>query len=215
MTFDEHCHPEFEALLRDSGVRGFAKGELRDSADPMMGMWSDLTLAYVNPAWFRFASDNGAAEDFFARWTLGRSVLEAIPEVLRAHYAASYEQCMQTGEPWSEDYECSSPDRFRTFRATAYPLPRGAGLLVSHSLRIDRPHERESAPAIRERFADHHGWLTQCAHCRRFADPSGRGKWVWVEDWIRTPPQERVSHGICQPCADYYFGVVRRRSRPG
>lgn len=214
MTFEELVDPAFDALLRESNVQGYAQGVLRDNGDLTLGLWPDLAIAYVNPAWFRFAERNGAGPEFFEQWTLGRSMLDAVPDALRPHYIAAYEQCLQTGEPWSEDYECSSPDEFRMLRSTAYPLLHGAGLLVVHSLRIERPHDRTAVKPSRGRFADQHGWLTQCAYCNRFAEAQRRRRWAWVPDWVREPP-EPVTHGICEPCAGYYFGVLRERRRIG
>lgn len=212
MTYEQACDPRFEALLHDSRVRSFTRGRLRDSPDSVVGAWPDLSIAYFNPAWVRFAWDNGGDGKFTEQWALGRDLLDAVPEVLRAHYRAAYEQCLETGEPWSEDYECSSAARYRAFRSTAYPLGRSQGLLIVHTMRLERPHERAAADPDVERFASDEGWLTQCAYCRRFAEAAEPKRWVWVPDWVRRPPGQ-VTHGICEPCADHYFGFVRRRSR--
>lgn len=212
MTFEEACDPRFDALLQDNRVHGYNRARLAETGDPVVGLWPDFAIAYLNPAWFRYARQNGAPPEFFEQWTLGRNLLDAIPELLRAYYLAAYEQCLQRGEPWSEDYECSSAAHFRVNRSTAYPLAHGAGLLVVHSRRVERPHERDAVPASWERFANEHGWLSQCAYCRRYAERGHRARWVWVPEWVRRPPAT-VTHGICEPCASYYFGMAREHRR--
>lgn len=204
VTPGEFSDPRFDELLRSIGARWCRSDWLRRTTDTVVGLWPDLTIAYVNPSWFRFARDNGAQADFDARWTIGCNLLASIPEVLQAHYQASYDQCLQSGVPLDVDYECSTPDRFRVFRSTAYPLGGGQGLLVVHSLRIDRAHDRPVVEPAVERFIGQHGILVQCSYCRRFAEGLDDRRWLWVPDWVREPPAE-VSHGICSPCLSYYF----------
>lgn len=202
---EERCDPRFGALLRSTGTLGLEPDWMRKSAETVVGLWPDMTIACVNPAWFRFAKENGAEASFAERWTVGRNLLDAVPEVLRAHHAEVYEECLDASEPTHWDYECSTADRFRVFRCTAYPLGGGEGLLVVHSLQVDRPHDREPVEPRRERFENGQGMLTQCAYCRRFVEPGGSRRWLWVPMWVRQPP-DRVTHGICDPCVGFYFG---------
>lgn len=213
MSFEEQSDPRFEDLLRATGATSYDPEWLRESGDTVVGLWPDLTIAYVNPSWFRFARENGADGAFAEQWSVGRSLLDAIPDLLRAHHTATYEQCLEQRAPVHADYECSTPERFRVFRSTTYPL-HGDGLLVVHSLRVDRAHDRAAEEPDVERLVDAHGMLTQCSYCRRFAEPPVGKRWLWIPAWVREPPV-RVTHGICPPCVGYYFGRPRDGSSGG
>ena len=39
-------------------LRGFGEEQLERHEGPVFGLTGDLELAYLNPAWFRFARDN-------------------------------------------------------------------------------------------------------------------------------------------------------------
>jgi hypothetical protein len=43
----------FRPLLADC-----ESGALEDATGTVYGLWPDLTLAFMNPAWFRFAAEN-------------------------------------------------------------------------------------------------------------------------------------------------------------
>lgn len=212
MSPREVCDPRFDRLLRASDVRSYLSAALAQTRDTVYGLWPDLKLAYLNPAWFRFAQENGAGGGFEAQWSLGRSLIDALPDVLREHYVQQYAACLESTEPWHHDYECSSPDLYRLFRMSVYPVGGGAGLLVTHALRLEAPHERPPEPFDPAEMADEHGFFLQCAYCRRFASSPRRERWVWIPAWVRDT-QRKVTHGICPPCADHYFGARRRRRR--
>jgi hypothetical protein len=208
MSASETCDPAFAALLRRHHFESFESGALGEAPDVVVGLWPDHRIAYVNPAWFRFAEENGAASEFARDWTVGRSLMDAVPEVLRPEYEAGYARCLRSGKPWHEDYECSTPDVFRLFHAVTYPIGAGEGLLSVHSLRLERPHEATPAGLDLSRFVDAHGLMKQCAYCRRFAEAAQPSRWWWVADWVREPPWARVSHGLCAPCCDHHFGLL-------
>jgi len=205
VTYEELVDPRFDDLLRSSGMRAKRSDWLPASAETVVGLWPDMTIAYLNATWFRFARDNGASADFAEKWLLGSNLLDALPPVLKSHYRVSYEQCLEAREPLHVDYECSTPDRFRVFRSVAYPIGESAGLLVVHTPRVERTHDRPAAEPVLDRFVDANGLLTQCAYCRRYAEPGGVRRWLWVPDWVAEPPDVSVTHGICEPCVGFYF----------
>jgi hypothetical protein len=56
---------------------------LEDHPHTVYGVWSDLTLAYMNPAWFAFARRNGAEQSVPSAWSIGRSTIDAVVNTLR------------------------------------------------------------------------------------------------------------------------------------
>lgn len=195
--------PGFDALLGDVDRRG-----LDATPDVVVGVWPDLTIAYVNDAWWRFARDNGARWEG-DRWGLGADLLAPIPPVLREYYAGALRGVLRTGQPWEHDYECSAPDTYRTFRLRVLPLARAGGLLLTHTLRIERPHPPpEGFPG--DAYVDENRQIVQCAHCRRVRRTQKPRRWDWVPSYVSTPPAD-VSHSICDVCASYYFGPYAAR----
>ncbi|HYO23466.1 MAG TPA: hypothetical protein VEQ85_00795, partial [Lacipirellulaceae bacterium] len=126
-TFKPLLAPFEPLLLESQGVCAY-------------GLWSDLRLAYFSPGWFEFSAANGGEPDLSARWTLGTDLLSAIQGPLRPMFRAGYVRALAECRPWEHLYECSSAEQFRTFQMMAYPLANSAGLLVVHSLLVERPH---------------------------------------------------------------------------
>jgi hypothetical protein len=75
---------------------------------------SELHIQHCNPAWDKFARENGAP-NLNARNIVGRVLLEFIPDVLRPAYSAAFSQVLTTSNVWEKCYECSSPDLYRLF----------------------------------------------------------------------------------------------------
>lgn len=197
--------------LRDSSFASllvsFGEDALAEHEGTIYGLWPDLTLAYFNPAWFRFAAENNGEPAISTQWGLGRSVLDAICEELQALYRNAYRDCLSSRAAWNQDYECSSGRIFRRFRMTAYPLADGQGLLVVNSLIAEQPHDSDARPprvAEDRRYRDERGIVVQCAWCRRIRHPRRAARWDWVPAWVDRPPSA-TSHGICEPCYGHYF----------
>jgi hypothetical protein len=191
------CDPRFEPLLAD-----FAPSFLQIHAGTIFGMWADMTLAYTNPAWHRFAKENGASE-LPARWPLGRSLLDAVPDPIRPFFVENYQRCLAESRPWEHRYECSSAEAYRQFHMTAFPLPNGEGLLVVHSLVVELRHRRTEHPPLEENYRAVNGFITQCCHCRRVQRAEPSEQWDWIPEWVQAPPV-KTSHGICSMCFSYY-----------
>lgn len=175
-----------------------------ESQDIVYGLWPDLTLAFTNAAWHRFAADNGGEPEISTKWLLGRSILEAISEPLRSFYDLRYRACLRLERPWEHTYECSSADSERFFHMTAMPVGAGQAILVINSLRIEKPMERPGPEPLEERYRNRHGMAIQCAHCRRFRRADSETTWDWIRDWIRSP-LNNTSHSICEPCLGFYY----------
>ena len=172
---------------------------------------ADLRLTYMNPAWFRFARDNGATQAFFDRWRVGASIMDAVPQVLREFYLALYQRAIAERHrrtPIQFAYECSSPGQFRLFVMSIYPVEPTGNLLVVNAPRII--HDHEAVPLRPQDYQDANGLITQCAHCRCVRSPQDPERWEWIPEWVEHFPAN-TSHGLCPVCFDYYYPAARRR----
>ena len=175
---------------------------IRNSLDTIYIIDPKFRLCAYNQAWVDFARNNDGV-DVLTAYPLGSSILTAFADALKPFYTSAYAMALSTHTMFAHDYECSSPDRFRRFRQTAYPLPGGVGLIVTHHLVEELGHSEESH-AYHPRFVDTHGHIIQCCHCRKLQDPLAPQKWVWVPDVIRTQPAN-ISHALCPRCLDFYY----------
>lgn len=200
---DYQCDPRFRPLLRDYDERALAAGK-----GTVYGVWADFTLAFLNPAWFRFAGENQGEPKISRDWTLGRSILEAIPPPILPFFQSHYGRCLAEGRPWEHHYECSSPDVYRKFHLNVFPLGEGEGLLLVNSLVAESHWIASENPLPADRYQNRDGILIQCCHCRRFRQNDVSATWDWVGDWVRQPP-EHVSHGLCESCLGFYYGELR------
>lgn len=202
--------PAFGAALATFDLATLAR-----QPDTIYGLDADLRLAFLNPAWFTFAAANGGEPAVSREWGLGRCVLEACPPVLRDFYTQALTDALAQGKRWDHDYECSSPDVLRHMRLSAYPLPGRAGLLVVNALIVATPREAEAAtgrPLDPVDYADSHGIVHQCAHCRKIRRASGPRHWDWVPALV-TGPAQMISHDLCDVCLDYYYPEPRDPSQ--
>jgi hypothetical protein len=179
---------------------GFDRGRLERSPNTCYALDSRLAISYYNPAYLRFAKENGGA-DFEARFGIGTFIGVAISGPLHDYYLRLFEGLIGAGDVTAHDYECSSPDRLRKFRMHVYPLRDNRGLLIEHSLLIEEPHERVAAPFREDDYLDVEGLIHMCGHCRRVQNIR-TGAWDWVPSALA---HRQTSHGLCDPCMDYYY----------
>jgi hypothetical protein len=180
---------------------------LAGDASTLIALDPHYSIQWVNPAWERFARDNGGAATL-QRFAIGTSYLEGIGGPLRDYYRSAFDNALLTGEPFYLDYECSSSDVFRRFHMLALPVG-GEGLLVTHSQIVERPHDREGHEALERAYRFPSGMVVQCANCRRVRRSDG-SSWDWVPAWVTATP-EVTSHGICASCRGYYWGAWKNR----
>jgi hypothetical protein len=171
-----------------------------DSEDSAYAFSSDFRIVRVNAGFARFARENGGgtlADEWY-----GRSVIDAMAAVLRPFYVAAFENAWATGQPWEHEYECSGPQTYRRFRLIAYPMER-ALMAAIHSRTVEMAHDRPlCAPDARTYEVD--GFIRMCSHCRRVHNPRAGERWDWVPDYL-SPGTRNVSHGLCKPCAEFYW----------
>jgi len=202
MTSTLRTDPNFQPLLA-----GFGHRALEGHGGTVVGLWADLRMAYLNPAWFTFARENDGEPDISRDWPLGRSIMEAVPEDLHRFYHRAFRDCLAKGVPWHHDYECSSADIWRLLHLTVYPLGHQQGFLMVHSPVQAHPHRESERPTggfSAPRHLDDHGFVHQCANCRRIQNlKSPTDRWDWLPALVEVPyPQ--VSHTICPICMGYY-----------
>lgn len=196
--------PGFRDLLKEFEFTVF-----ETHSGTIFGLWPDLRLAYLNPWWFRFAGENGGEPSISRDWGLGRSSLDATPDVLKPFYEGLYRKSLQNEgpRPVQHEYECSSAKLFRRFIMTVYALGRGEGFIVVNSLVIEAPHDRHERKARRADFGAYtaaDGFVRQCANCRRVRNVREKNRWDWVPAWVDRPPAH-TSHTFCDVCFAYYY----------
>ena len=206
---DSHrMHPWQPRMMPAFGeaLRSFDLDTLAAQEHTIYGLDATWRLAYVNPAWFRFAAENDGLPQIIRDWPLGRDVLDACAPELRVFYADVYDAVLRSGTLWEHDFECSSADQYRLLHQTAYPLADGLGLLIVVSPIEQHPQMRDDAvhePAAKA-YQDEDGQIAQCAHCRKTRRPDRRHRWDWVPAWVARPPAH-VTHTLCPVCLDHYF----------
>ncbi len=179
----------------------FEEASLVESRSTLVALAPTGEILWVNRAWWDFARANGG-DEVPARFGPGASYFEGIAPPLRAFYKAALEGAMLDARPYEQDYECSSPDRFRLHHFRALPFGRD-GLLLEHSLVLERKHTDEPFD-----LCEQDGVVRQCSHCRRVERTADRC-WVRVGSWVAASPPN-VSHGICPTCVGYFWGARLR-----
>jgi CheY-like chemotaxis protein len=123
---ETRCDGAFAELLTSSHLH-----LLEDHPHTVYGVWSDLTLAYVNPAWFAFARRNGADQSIPGGWSIGRSTIRMPSKLVRVIF-----------------FSRISHRRFRPTAARIRMLQRRSAPAISNeSLSLGRSH----APRIHNR----------------------------------------------------------------
>jgi hypothetical protein len=192
----------FPSLLED-----FSLKTLEGHPHSTYALSPELCLIYLNPAWFRFAAENGGEPEISERFCIGTQVCGAISQPLREFYRGVYARILMSGQLWQHDYECSSAEVYRRYHQTVYSLRKRAGLLVVNSLVRELPHNSEThhaSPPDEGRYAGLGGLITQCCHCRRVQRIAEPDVWDWVPAWVERMPFNTTG-GLCPVCYEYYW----------
>lgn len=78
----------------------FTLETLEKDSNPIYGLSADLTLNYLNPAWFTFAAENEGEPAISARFHLGTDIGGAMIGSARDYYLDIFQKILQTGEVW-------------------------------------------------------------------------------------------------------------------
>jgi len=187
----------FEQALRDFGLR-----DMDSTDDVVYFVDHELRLRGFNDAWVRFAIANNG-DRVLTGYALGTCVLDAILAPLRGYYQRTYQRVLGAVTPEDFDFECSSPNEFRLYRQTAYPLAGGIGLCITNHLAIVGAPEAPSPSPI-ESYRGEGGLIVQCQHCRKARRPGTPERWDWIPQLLESHAS-RVSHGHCPYCLTHYY----------
>ncbi len=183
-------------------------------ADPAVCFLLDekLRLAYCNPAWDLFASQNGAPHLLRSK-VVGTPVLECSSGRILEYYRSLYEDVLAGREPRSHDFHCSSSERERLMQMHVYRLRQTAALLVVCSLRVEGPHHWVPAEPVQTTYRNEFGLIVMCSNCRRTRRAGVQPPvWDWIPQFVAEQPG-LVSHGICNTCLEYYYPTESFASR--
>jgi hypothetical protein len=189
--------PDLAALIPETSLAAWGA-----DSSVIHAIWPDGRLAFFNAAWNRFAIENGAPA-LRDTWPLGRSLWDAVPQILLPFYRAHFAESLAQLRLFQHDYECSSPTHRRTFHLRASPIADGAALLLVHALSREDLHA-ERLDAAEAEYLDADGIATQCAHCRRVRTPDGADRWDFVPAYV-AHQRLNISHGLCGPCLELYY----------
>ena len=191
----------FAALLQDFDIETL-------EADPsvIIGLWPDLTIGYLNPAYAKFAAENGAP-GLLQSYGIGSSLVAALPEPVKDYYVGHLRHALQSGQRWEHDYCCDSPLLERSFRMMAMPLGDKQGILLVHSLRRENARASAGLPLddAGYRHPDKGGVYVQCCQCRRLRRSGNRLQWDFVPAALGPEVQAQVSHALCHACKAFYY----------
>lgn len=145
------------------------------------------------------------ADETLRSW-VGRSILGAIRGPMRAKYERLFLLATDSSEPSAHEYLCPTPQQMQRYQLRIYPVPDTGLFLMTHSLLASGSPEAGTTLSSLEQYRDRQGIVVICGHCRRTRRPTEASVWDWVPAFIESLP-ERVSHGLCPPCAGHYFEV--------
>jgi hypothetical protein len=172
--------------------------------DVMFLLDDELRLVDCNPAWERFAAENGG-HGLSCAEVCGRLILDFVPDVLRTFYLHKYWLAKRTADGAHLDYDCSSPDRIRLLRMTMLPLDDL--LLVTNHLRLEE--KCEARPPLTAEQASHYisstGFVVMCANCRKTRQRESETQWDWIPEML-SHDSRKVSHGLCARCKTHLYG---------
>jgi len=198
--------PGFDELMGEVRLK-----RLEKHAGTVYGIRPDYCLAYFNPAWQKFALDNGGEPAISRQWGLGTPVMKAVPKELKEFYenffARSFKSDPLIGQPPHHEYECSSAETYRKLMMTCDVLREGKGLIIVNSVLVERPHdpqEHASQQADKSIYMDRNGLVCQCVHCRRVLNLKVEKRWDWVPQWVADAPP-KTSYSLCETCFGSYY----------
>jgi hypothetical protein len=181
---------------------------LEASRDVVCQLDDALRITYCNPAWDRFALANNG-ELATADRVIGSVIIGFAPPELIEFYTAAFASARDAIVEF--DYECSSPDLYRSFQMQILPIEQPQGYTLINALNVEESMEgRRSALVRGPEYLTDAGIITVCSHCRRSRRVDVSDQWDWVPSNLK-PAQRNVSHGICPICHAYFYGNILSR----
>jgi hypothetical protein len=198
-----------QAMKYSFSTRSNARGgsiplsTLEASKDVCCQVNRELRITYCNPAWDRFAHANSGGLALSHR-VVGSMIMDFVPSELIEFYSAAFASAREAVVEF--EYECSSPELYRSFQMQILPVVQPAGYTVINALRVaERMEGKRLAFALGPEYVTDAGIITACSHCRRARRVDALEHWDWVPA-ILMPTQHSISHGLCPMCHAYFYG---------
>jgi hypothetical protein len=175
---------------------------LENSQDVSYILDSQFAIKYCNPAWDRFAHNNGGHKLTISA-AIGTLVWDFTPWELQPFFAMVFDYVKSRHDVWRHTYDCSSPRVHRLCEMSVHPLSKPDGYLVTNSMLIQEPHGHTFDPNPL-RYYDSTYKVTMCSHCRctrALADPLA---WDFVPSHLGLS-SEQVDSGLCPLCRAYLY----------
>jgi hypothetical protein len=171
--------------------------------DPAIIYALDEELRFVrcNPAWDRFAAENGAP-NLTGNRMAGAAIMDVVPEVLRSFYLSAYDSVTNLRTDWRFIFDCSSAEVSRSFQMRILPNEI-TGFLVVNTLIREEPHP-DQVPCRIEEYTDADEIVTMCANCRRAEHLTQPGRWDFVPQLLATN-DVLVKPSLCSFCFHYHY----------
>lgn len=157
-------------------------------------------ITAVNAAWGAFAAENDGPAP---QAVVGTSLWQHLADRTTCHlYGLLFGQVRASGRAVHVPYRCDAPGLVREMDLEIAPL--GDRGLILHN-RLVREVSREVAPLVSARVARSDQIVRMCGWCKRV---EAHGAWLPVEEALAVEPLlccdpvPRVSHGMCEACAE-------------
>jgi hypothetical protein len=178
--------------------------KLKRDPSSIAAITGDGRIGWVNRGWLEFARANGGAG---AAIHVGDNYFAAIGGETRGPFEAAVAECLASGIPLEQEYECSSATVQRVYRLRMLPLSKRTLLLVHHPV-ARQSQDRPAEPPEEARYRNACGQIAQCGNCRR-TRTFPEHAWHWVPSWVERPP-EGVTYVPCPVCRGFSWRKAAR-----
>lgn len=195
----------------ENPIGTFDEDTLNEYPDPIFCVNKELTITFVNRAWFKFSSDNDGEPAISEHWSEGSRVLDAISgDYLRSFYEALFTACLNNltpvDNPYQHEYDCSTPELVRKYSMNIYALGEDEGLLIANLKLLETPIDDSLRVAVPEEELEKIQaafTIQQCGACRNTKSASQPDKWYWISELVAHPPGN-IKYTLCNLCIDQY-----------
>jgi hypothetical protein len=189
-------------------LEGYDLDMMDNHSGVIYAMDKEFILFYYNNAWNTFAKYNNGIIGLKTNLDLGANIMHTIPQELQSFFIYLYNRCRREHHALGFNYQCSSPEKFRSYYQIVYPL-KSESLLCVNSLRVEQDHEIKGnishSPNITE--YTHNSTMEQCGHCRRTKNMLHPNQWDWVPYYI-SHPLPSIKHTLCDSCSGYFSQLI-------
>lgn len=183
--------------------------DLNASTNTIYLVWSDLTIAFLNDAWFEFARENQGNISYFKTFGVGSSIDVGGDDPMHQHFLACLTRSLREGRVVAFQYECPTPTTFRLMQVNFLPVTRDL-CVISVARVVTSSHQEQGRDPRAGAACDYEkedGLISMCSCCRRVRVPGTEHSWDFVPSLIKNPV-DNLSHTLCEPCKAYWFTTV-------